>query len=148
MDLNTLEPVLNDVSEDIKKLNTLSKQLSEKVELLEKRISSFDQRLDQIKVVPPAVDTGPIKNLVQEKMTAIENRIEAQPKNVIKKHQLLFFPEQDTKEYYRFFASQIMPYVIWFFVVYFLYCLGRQIIVKWPTHPSEATSGLNSRLPG
>ncbi len=130
MELEILEPVLTEILQELKAVREINHNLVESVGKLEQRTMVFDQKLEKVKLVVPPVDTHPINEIISENMALIASIVEAQPKNIIKRHQVLLFPENDTKEYYRFISGRIIPWIVGFFVVYFLFCLGRQAIDK------------------
>src|ERR1700733_3503273 len=87
----SLQIVLNEMVEEQKQNNKVNKDLLAAVNNLANKIESFNEKLDNLKVTPPATDTTPIELIVAAGLDKMRKVVEAQPKNVIHEKRTLFF---------------------------------------------------------
>jgi hypothetical protein len=126
------ETVLNEVLDELKISNRKIEELEKGIESLTKKIETFDRRLNEQIVAPPA-DTQPIqqiitegqhkmeeilternkdiKKIVAEEFQKVSAIVEAQPKAIVRQWRLLFFPENDYPGYYKFFVTRVLLWV-------------------------------------
>ncbi len=57
--------------------------------------------------------------------------ITTQPKNIIHKKQILLFPENGAREYYRIVFGRFFFWMLMFLLAFFLFALGKQFISDW-----------------
>ncbi|MDP9081410.1 MAG: hypothetical protein M3O71_28700, partial [Bacteroidota bacterium] len=58
-------------------------------------------KIDKPKAVIVSADTRPIQNIVKKGITDMKLTVGSKPQPVVKKFQLLLFPEQDAKLFYK-----------------------------------------------
>ena len=81
-------------------------------------VNSFNQRLENLKIISPPIGTKPIEEIIKNGISEIQSMTENQPKNVTRKFQILLFPEQDAKLFFKiFFGRWFMWLAVMFFTV-------------------------------
>src|SRR5690606_6743129 len=68
---------------------------------LRTKTNKMEEHLATRKEVTPTIDTNPFKEIVKKAVTEIKLMLSAQHKNTSKKIQILLFPEQDAKLFYK-----------------------------------------------
>lgn len=97
----TLELVLEEFTEEQKSSTKSLNDLVTAVNRLSDKLSSFEDKLNAPKQVNVPVDTKPVQDIVRKGITDIVLTVATQPKSVVRKFQLLLFPEQDAKLFYK-----------------------------------------------
>lgn len=111
--------VMNDMVASVNKLNGTAAEMKEKI-----------GKPQQVSVT---VDTKPVETVVKNGLVDIQQVVAAQPKNVIRKFQILLFPEQDARLFYKIVFGRWLIWLTIMLVVTDLY--------KWGVHYSD-----NSRV--
>ena len=129
VEAGTLEIVLNEFAEE-QKLHTKSiRDLVISVNGLSEKFQKFEETLDKPNEVTVSADTTPIEAIFKKAVTQIQLIVDAQPKSVIKKYQLLLFPEQDAKLFYKIVFGR---WFMWLAIIVFLHFL-----YNWAVHWSD-----------
>jgi hypothetical protein len=97
----SLELVLEEFTEEQKLHTKTVDDLVKAVNVLSGKLTEFEGKLDRPKEVTISTDTGAMQEIVKKGIIDMRLTVAAQPKNVIRKFQLLLFPEQDAKLFYR-----------------------------------------------
>jgi hypothetical protein len=126
MELQIVETVLTDMLEEQKTTNQLNQELAVKLKELEEKVTAFDQKLETIKVMAPAVDIVPVQRIIEDGLLDVAQMVEAQPKNVIRQVRLLLFPETNAGQYYKIVFGRLIPWAYAFAGVTFLFSLGKK----------------------
>ena len=71
------------------------------VNTLTGRVSELDAKLDKPKPIIVSADTRPIQEIVKKGVTDMKFIVGTKPVPVVKKFQILLFPEQDAKLFYK-----------------------------------------------
>jgi hypothetical protein len=116
----TLQIVLNEMVGEQKLANQMNIDLVAAVNKLANKVDSFSEKLDNIKVTPPATDTSSIELVVASGIDKMRRVVEAQPKNVVHEKRILFFPDSSSPEYYRVVLSIVFLFI--FMVIVVTYC--------------------------
>jgi hypothetical protein len=116
----TLQIVLNEMVGEQKLANQMNIDLVAAVNKLANKVDSFSEKLDNIKVTPPATDTSSMELVVASGIDKMRRVVEAQPKNVVHEKRILFFPDSSSPEYYRVVLSIVFLFV--FMVIVVTYC--------------------------
>lgn len=130
MEPKVLDTVMNELLDEQKRTNELLEQESAQQKEIEKKVLEFDDKLGNVQLVVPAIDTKPIVSLMEkhfEKMTEI---LEAQPKTVIHQRRYLLFPEDNTGYYYKIIFGRLIPWAIVIIIFAFLLNLGNTYLEK------------------
>jgi len=128
MENEILETVLKEMLEEQKKANDLTDEQNKKLGQLTQTVEKFEQRLDQVNVIAPPADTGPIQTILKKELQTMNLILENQPKSVIRQARLVLFPETNPDRYYKIVFGRLIPWVISISVVFFLIPLGKQYI--------------------
>jgi len=130
MESTIMETVLKEVLEEQKLTNELHQEQTGKMEELIKKVEAYDQKLEQVKVIAPPVDTVPIQKIMDSGLQKITQVVAGQPKNVIRQVRLLLFPETNSDRYYRLIFGRLIPWAGLFLTIIFLIPVGRQYIAS------------------
>jgi hypothetical protein len=71
------------------------------VNALTAKVTELQAKVDQPKPVIVSADTRPIQEIVKKGMTDMIITVGTKPQPVVKKYQILLFPEQDAKLFYK-----------------------------------------------
>jgi hypothetical protein len=93
------------------------------------KVDDVKKELDNPKSVSVTTDTRPIQQIIQKGLTDVKLMIGTQPKSIIRKFQILLFPEQDAKLFYKVVFSR------WFLGLVFMLFLTN--LYKWGIHYSD-----------
>lgn len=91
-------------------------------------MDSFNQKLEQFKIVAPPADTSQIQGVVETGITQMKKIVEDQPKNVVRQFRLLLFPEMYADNYYRIVFGRLLFWMMIFIVATYLFMLSKQVI--------------------
>lgn len=125
----TLGLVLEEFTQEQKITNQTINNLVAAVNSIGSKVDNFKQELDNPKSVSVTTDTKPIQQIVQKGFTDIKMMIGTQPKSIVRKFQILLFPEQDAKLFYKVVFSR---WFLWLAIMLFLTNL-----YKWGIHYSD-----------
>ena len=129
MENEILETVLKEILGDLKQTYDLSKENILLATENKNRIIRIEKLL-AIKDVNLIVDTQPIEQIISRGMDNIADIIE-QPKNKRRpEFRFLFFPEHNTKEYYRIVYGRIIFWLVILVIAKYLYLFGNEWISK------------------
>ncbi len=81
------------------------------------KFKSFEEKLDKPQSINISTDIKPIQKIVKNGIIDMKLTVAGQPKNVLRKFQLLLFPEQDAKLFYKVVFSR---WFLWLAVMLFL----------------------------
>lgn len=119
MEQEIIETVLKEILDEIKLIHyenlsnqKCAKELKNKIQSPEESLIPFEMKLD---------------------FTAkkIERIINEQPKNVVRKIQILLFPETGAREYYRLVFGRLFFWLMMFLLATYLFSLGLQFVDSW-----------------
>ncbi len=113
-----------------KRINVLIEEQNKEIRGLKTAFSDFNQKLTEIKVSAPALDTLPLTRIVTEGINSIQKIVAAQPKEVLHEKRILFFPEWNQKEYYKIIFGRILFWILWLIIATYCYFLCRDYLDK------------------
>ena len=125
----TLGLVLEEFTQEQKTANQSISDLITAVNTISNKVDDFKKELDKPKAVSVMTDTKPIQQIMQKGLTDVKLMIGTQPKSIIRKFQILLFPEQDAKLFYKVVFSR---WFLWLVIMLFLTNL-----YKWGIHYSN-----------
>ena len=125
----TLGLVLEEFTQEQKTTNQNINDLISAVNTIGSKVDDFKKELDKPKAVSVMTDTKPIQQIMQKGLTDVKLMIGTQPKSIIRKFQILLFPEQDAKLFYKVVFSR---WFLWLVIMLFLTNL-----YKWCIHYSN-----------
>lgn len=129
----SLELVLEEFTEEQKLHTKTVDDLVKAVNGLSGKLIELEEKLEKPKGIDILTDTRPIQEIVRKGIVDIKLTVAAQPKNVIRKFQLLLFPEQDAKLFYRVVFGR---WFIWL-VVMLLLNLFYKLSIHWMDNKME-----------
>lgn len=107
------------------------------VNILSNKFKELDEKLDQPKQINVSADTRPIQEIIRKGVTDMKLTVGTKPQPVIKKFQILLFPEQDAKLFYKIVFGR------WFlFLVIMLFIIN---LSKWGVHWSDNQKEIQQR---
>ncbi|SKA06619.1 hypothetical protein SAMN04488128_102566 [Chitinophaga eiseniae] len=98
---DSLELVLEEFTDEQKLHTKTVDDLVKAVNGLSGKFIEFEEKLGKLKEIDILTDTKPMQEIVKKGIIDMKLTVAAQPKNVTRKFQLLLFPEQDAKLFYR-----------------------------------------------
>lgn len=125
----TLELVLEEFTHEQKQTGENISSLLVSINGLSDKFDYFKKELDMPKAVSVIADTKPIQQIMQKGLTDIKLAIGTQPKSIVRKFQILLFPEQDARLFYKVVFSR---WFLWLTVMLF-----QTNLYKWGIHYSD-----------
>jgi len=129
VETDSLEIVLNEFSEEQKSHTKSIGDLVIAVNGLTEKFKQFEEKLDKPKEITVSTDTKPVEDIVKKGVTQMHLLVSGQPKSVTKKYQLLLFPEQDAKLFYKIVFGR---WFMWLVIIVFL-----NFLYDWAIHWSD-----------
>ena len=126
---DTLELVLKEILDEQQKANKINVDQVAAIDQLTIKVNSFNERLENLKLIPPPVSTKPCEEIIRKGITDMQQTVGDQPKSVIRKFQFLLFPEQDAKLFYKIVFGR------WFFWLTVMFFFAS--FYKWSIHWSD-----------
>ncbi|UTA67290.1 hypothetical protein [Emticicia sp. 21SJ11W-3] len=97
----TLGLVLEEFTQEQKTTNQTMNDLIAAVNTIGSMLDDFKKEQDNPKSVSVTVNTEPILQIIYKGLADVKLMIGTQPKSIVRKFQILLFPEQDAKLFYR-----------------------------------------------
>ena len=110
IDIDTLELVLQEFVEEQKTTNQHIIELIKSSDELKEKLKQFENHTSKPLTATANSDTKPFLLLLQKGLTDIKTIVGNQPKSMVKKFQLLLFPEQDAMLFYKIVFGR---WIIW-----------------------------------
>ena len=107
MNEEVIEPVLQEMLEEIKQLTEEVKSGKKTSEDAIDLLKNFDNKLSEIKVSAPEVNLSPVNKTIENGIFKITNAIEAQSKIIRREFHFHFFPKLNIKEYYQTYSRLV-----------------------------------------
>lgn len=128
-DIENIILAVNKLAEEVKELNKSMVDVVNTVNHHSGRMSKFDERLSNINTEPPPIDMKKVEAVMAKGMTDISVTVETEMKKSRRTYQILLFPPQDAKLFYKIVFGR------WF--LYFTICYGILSIYEWAIHESN-----------
>jgi len=129
MDKDTLQLVLQEFAEEQKATNQNINALIQTNKQLLEKLGELEEQIKEPKPVNLNADTKPFLQLLQKGMLDIKLIIGNQPKSIQRKFQILLFPEQDAKLFYKIVFGR------WF--LWLVIMLALTHFYKWGVHYND-----------
>jgi hypothetical protein len=126
---DTFELVLKEILDEQQKANNIYADNIAAINQLVTTINSFNERLTNLKIISPPVSTKPYEEIIKTGIADMQLTVSGQPKAVARKFQILLFPEQDAKLFYKIVFGR---WFMWLTVMLFITNL-----YKWSVHYSD-----------
>lgn len=98
------------------------------------KFRSFGEKLEKPSQITVSTDTKPIQEIVKKGIIDMKLTVAGQPKNIVRKFQLLLFPEQDAKLFYKVVFSR---WLLWLVAMLFITNL-----YKWGIHWNDSKNAI------
>jgi hypothetical protein len=132
-DEKTLQLVLEEISQEQANNTKATNDLISTVNILTGKFKGLEEKLDKPKPVIATSDTRPIQEIVTKGVADMKIITGTKPVPVVKKFQILLFPEQDAKLFYKIVFGR------WFLflVLMLLITDGYKLAVHWSDNQKE-----------
>jgi hypothetical protein len=117
------------LADEVKDLNKSIVDIVNTVNHLSGRISKFDEHLSEINTDPPPFDMKRVEVVMSKGLTDMSVQITSEIKKTRRTYQLLLFPPQDAKLFYKIVFGR--------WALYFAICLGILKVYDWAVHESD-----------
>ncbi|TRW25971.1 hypothetical protein FMM05_07045 [Flavobacterium zepuense] len=124
-----LQLVLEEFTQEQKISNQNIGELIIAVTNVGNKIDEFRKEQEMHKAVPAVTDTKPVEAILQKGFLDIKYMIGTQPKNILRKFQILLFPEQNHKLFYKIVFGR------WFLMLVIMFVIAR--VYEWGIHYSD-----------
>jgi hypothetical protein len=121
---DSLELVLEEFTEEQKAMKNIINEQTNTINTFKKKIEDFENKLDNLKVISPPMNTTPFREIISQGNNEIKKIIAEQPKNVIQEKRFLLFPEHNAREYY----SVVLRWVLYIIIATYGYFLLKHIV--------------------
>jgi hypothetical protein len=126
---DTLQLVLEEYAQEQAGNTKAVNDLITVVNGLSGKFKEFEEKIEKPKPVKVSTDIVPIMEIVSKGITDIKLTVAAQPKSIVKKFQILLFPEQDRELFYKVvFGRWLLLLAIMLFITN---------LYKWGVHWSD-----------
>lgn len=129
LERETLELVLEEFTQEQKTNNQYIGALIIAVNTVEDKFDAFKKEYEIEKVVSEPLDIKPIEAILQKGFLDVKFMIGRQPKSIVRKFQILLFPEQDAKLFYKIVFGR------WFLWLAIMVVLSN--LYNWGMHYSD-----------
>ena len=121
--------MLKEILKEQQKANNINTDNVAAINKLATTVTNFNERLESLKIISPPVSTKPYEEIIKKGIADMQLAVGNQPKSVTRKFQILLFPEQDAKLFYKIVFGR---WLMWFTVILFITNL-----YKWSIHWSD-----------
>jgi hypothetical protein len=129
MEKEILETVLTEIYGELQQTNELIKENTVLETENKNRLIVIEKRLES-KDVKPLIDIRPIEQIVSRGVDNIAAIINQTTKKRPPEFRILFFPEYNTKEFYKVVYGRIIFWLVMLVIAKYLYLLGSEWISK------------------
>ncbi len=131
MEPEIIETVLKEILEEIKIIHRENAEKENYTGELKEKIQSLEKALHMQGTDAPKINLLPFQLQLDSGIKHIEKIVREQPKNVIRKIQILLFPETGAREYYRLVFGRLLFWMMIFLFATYMFSLGKQFIDNW-----------------
>lgn len=125
----TLEIVLKEILEEQQKAGKINLDQAATIGEIKIKVNSFNEKLENLKIIAPPVSTKSFEEILKKVIADMQLTADSQPKEVIRKFQILLFPEQDAKLFYKIVFGR---WLLWLTI---MLCITN--LYKWSVHWSD-----------
>ena len=129
MEDEIIETVLKEILDEIKIIHEQNVDRKKYEEHFENKVQSIEKKLLSIEAKSSVVNLLQVQ--LETNAKKMEKIINEQPKNIIHKKQILFFPEYGAREYYKLVLGRLFFWMMMFLLAFYLFSLGKQFIDNW-----------------
>lgn len=117
----TLQLVLEELTQEQENNTKAIHDLVSAVNILTGKLKDLDEKLDKPKPINVSADILPVQEIVKKGVADVKFIIGTKPVPVIKKYQLLLFPEQDAKLFYKIVFGRWFLFLVLMLLIVNLY---------------------------
>ena len=129
----TLQLVLEEHTQEQANNTKAVNDLITAVNGLSGKFRELEAKIDKPKAVIVSADTRPIQEIVKKALTDIKLTVGSKPQPVVKKFQILLFPEQDAKLFYKIVFGRWFLFLVLMLLIVNLYNFS----VHWSDNQKE-----------
>ncbi|TRW23801.1 hypothetical protein FMM05_11585 [Flavobacterium zepuense] len=129
IDKETLELVLEEFTQEQKATNQTMNDLVTAVNTIGSKVDDLKRELDKPMPVQDTGDVKPLQQILLKELMKIKEMVGEQPKSTVKKFQVLLFPEQDAKLFYKVVFSR---WLLWLALMLLI-----TKVYDWSIHHSD-----------
>jgi hypothetical protein len=129
----TLQLVLEEHTQEQANNTKAVNDLVAAVNLLTGKVKGFDEKMDKPKPIIVSADTRPIQEIMKKGITDMKLTVGTKPQPVVKKFQILLFPEQDAKLFYKIVFGRWFLFLVLMLLIINLYNFS----VHWSDNQKE-----------
>ena len=130
MESEIIETVLKEILEDLKQTSELSKENNLLATENKGRMIGIEKMLADKNILKPIIDTQPIERIVSQGMDNISTKIDQSRDKRGTEFRFLFFPEHNTREFYKIVYGRIIFWLVMLVIAKYLFLLGNEWISK------------------
>ena len=117
----TLQLVLEEHTQEQANNTKAVNDLVAVVNILTGKVKELDEKLDKPKQVTVSTDTRPIQEIMKKGVADMKIIVGTKPQPVVKKFQILLFPEQDAKLFYKIVFGRWFLFLVLMLLIINLY---------------------------
>lgn len=129
----TLEIVLKEILEEQQKSGKINLDQAAAIDELTIKVNSFNEKLENLKIIAPPVSTKSFEEIFKKVISDMQLTPNNEPKVVTRKFQILLFPEQDAKLFYKIVFGR---WLLWLTIMLFITNLYK-LSVHWSDNQKE-----------
>jgi hypothetical protein len=129
----TLQLVLEEHTQEQANNTKAVNDLVTAVNLLTGKVKELDEKMDKPKPIIVSADTRPIQEIMKKGLTDMKLTVGTKPQPVVKKFQILLFPEQDAKLFYKIVFGRWFLFLVLTLLIINLYNFS----VHWSDNQKE-----------
>lgn len=129
----TLEIVLKEILEEQQKSGKINLDQAAAIDELTIKVNSFNEKLKNLKIIAPPVSTKSIEEILKKVIADMQMTADSQPKVATRKFQILLFPEQDAKLFYKIVFGR---WLLWLTIMLFITNLYK-LSIYWSDNQKE-----------
>lgn len=129
----TLQLVLEEHTQEQANNTKAVNDLVAAVNILTGKVKELDEKLDKPKAIIVSADTRPIQEIMKKGITDMKLTVGTKPQPVVKKFQILLFPEQDAKLFYKIVFGRWFFFLVLMLLITSLYDFS----IHWSDNEKE-----------
>jgi len=125
-DIDNVKLILQEYSKDLQDISKGNDDIIAALNVLTEKVSQYAEKQQQPNAVTVRTDTRPIEAIFQKGLDNLKLAVDGQPKSVVRKFQILLFPEQDAKLFYKIVFGRFFLLLTIMLALYYSYRFGVQ----------------------
>ena len=125
--------MLKEILVEQQKANNINTDNVAAINKLATTVTNFNERLESLKIISPPVSTKPYEEIIKKGIADMQLAVGNQPKSVTRKFQILLFPEQDAKLFYKIVFGR---WLLWLTIMLFITNLYK-LSIHWSDNQKE-----------